>query len=51
MVVGKYEGDGAWRVVVHECEGASVGVLLACVRNGGMNNNVNAYAYKREGAS
>jgi hypothetical protein len=26
MVVGEYEGEGVWRVAVHECEEASVGV-------------------------
>jgi hypothetical protein len=39
MVVYEYEGDKVWRVVAREFEGASVDVLLACVRNGGMNNN------------
>jgi hypothetical protein len=32
MVVGEYEGEGVWRVAVHECEEASVGVSLACAR-------------------
>ena len=40
MVVGKYEGNGVWRVTINECEEASIGVILACARNEGMNNNV-----------
>ena len=44
MVVGEYEGHGVWRVAAHECEGAIFGVLLACARNGGINNNVNICA-------
>ena len=35
MVVGEYEVDRVWRGTVPECEGASVGVSLACARNGG----------------
>jgi hypothetical protein len=47
VVVGEYEGGRV--VVINECEGASVGVLLACARNGGMNiTNVNACACKGE---
>ena len=38
-------------VAVHECKGASVGIILACVRDGGMNKNniVNVCARKGEG--
>ena len=35
MIVREFIGDRMWRVAVHECEGASVGVLLAC--KGGVN--------------
>jgi hypothetical protein len=52
MVVCECEGDGVRRVAIHECEGARIGVLFACARNGGMNNNnnVNFCARKGKGA-
>jgi hypothetical protein len=51
MVVCEYEGDGVRRVAIHECEGTGIGVLFACARNGGMNNNnVKFCARKGKGA-
>ena len=50
VVVGEFKGDGMWRVAVHVCEGVSVGVILACARDGGMNNNtVNVCTWMEEG--
>ena len=49
MVVGERKGDRVWRVVLRECEGASMGALLACVRHEGMNNNVDVYAQAGRG--
>ena len=50
MAVGDYKGNGMRRVVAYEYEGTSMGVLLACVRDGGMsNNNINVCARKGEG--
>ena len=47
MVVGEFERP--WRIA-DICEEASVGVLLACARNGGMNNKkVNDCAGKGKG--
>jgi hypothetical protein len=44
--VGEYEEDGVWRVAVHACAGAIIEEFLACVRNGGIHNNVKACTSK-----
>ena len=31
-------------MTINECEGARIGVILACARNGGTNNNVSVSA-------
>jgi hypothetical protein len=33
------KGDGVWRVAVHECEGASYGVISVCARDERKSNN------------
>jgi hypothetical protein len=49
VVVGELGGDEVWCMVVHECEGSSMGVLLACARDRVMNNNNNENVCARKG--